>query len=74
MQCILHGKHLLKVNLVKRLHVHSSSDTKYLTGDIVFHKKNNTAELRRPGTVIGRDGEQVLVKLDSSYRYMKMNK
>ena len=38
----------------------------YLTGDIVFNKRNNT-EWWGPETVIGQDGQQVLVKRGSSY-------
>ena len=35
---------------------------KYFTGDIVYHKRNNSNEWKGQGTVIGQDGQQVLVK------------
>ena len=38
------------------------SDVKYFTGDIVYYKRNNSNEWKGPGTVIGQDGQQVLVK------------
>ena len=40
---------------------------KYLTGDIVYYKRNNSNEWKGPGTVIGQDGQQVLVKHGGSY-------
>ena len=36
-------------------------------GDIVYYKRNNSNEWKGPGTVIGRDGKQVLVKHGSIY-------
>ena len=58
----------IKVNLVKRLDVHSvirpelSGGTKYLNGDIVFYERNNNTEWRGPGTVVSQDAQQVLVE------------
>ena len=43
------------------------SDVKYFTGDIVCYKRNNSNEWRGPGTVIGQDGQQALVKHEGSY-------
>ena len=43
------------------------SDVKYFTGDIVYYKRNNSNEWRGPGTVIGQEGQQVLIKHGGSY-------
>ena len=43
------------------------SDLKYFTGDIVYYKRNNNNEWKGPGTAIGQDGQQVLVKHGGSY-------
>ena len=40
---------------------------KYFTGDIVYYKRNNSNEWKGPGTVIGQDRQQVLVKHGGSY-------
>ena len=46
----------------------TSGDTKYLTSDMVFYKRNdNNREWRGPGSVIGHDGQQVQVKHGSPY-------
>ena len=37
-----------------------------MTGDSVFYKRNNSNEWKGPGTVIGQDGQQVLVKHGSN--------
>ena len=43
------------------------SDVKYFTGNIVHCKRNNSNEWKGPWTVIGQDGQQVLVKHGGSY-------
>ena len=43
------------------------SDVKYFIGNIVYYKRNNGNEWKGPGTVIGQDGQQVLVKHGGSY-------
>ena len=48
-------------------HTRTSSDVKYFTGDNVYYKRNNSNEWKGPGTVIGQDGQQVLVEHGGSY-------
>ena len=43
------------------------SNVKFFTGDIVYYKRNNSNEWKGPGTMIGQDGQQVLVKHGGSY-------
>ena len=45
----------------------SSGDTKYMTGDVVFYKRNDSQLWKGPGTVIGQDGQQILIKHGSTY-------
>ena len=42
------------------------SDIKYTTGDLVYYKREGANQWRGPGTVIGQDGQQVLVRHSSS--------
>ena len=39
----------------------------YVTGDILYYKKENNYEWHGPGTVTGQDGKQVSVKHGSVY-------
>ena len=48
-------------------HTRTYSDVKYFTGNIDHYKRNNSNEWKGPGTVIGQDGQQVLVKHGGSY-------
>ena len=45
----------------------TSQDTKYYSGDLVYYKQKDNNYWKGPGTVIGQDGQQVLVKHSSSY-------
>ena len=45
----------------------SSNDVKYITGDNVYYKRRNEARWRGPGTVIGQDGQFVLVRHQSTW-------
>ena len=56
-----------KIRRALRHNVRPSGDVKYFTGDIVYYKRQAEQKWRGPGTVIGQDGQQVLVKHASSY-------
>ena len=45
----------------------TSGDVRYFTGDIVYYKRENNSQWHGPGTVIGQDGTQILVKQGSVY-------
>lgn len=47
--------------------IRTSGDTKYVTGDSVYYKRNNQNGWHGPGRVIGQDGQNVLVKHGSYY-------
>ena len=54
-------KRAIKHNI--RTHV----DTVYKQGHIVFYKRANNTTWKGPGTIIGTDGQQVLIKHGSFY-------
>ena len=47
--------------------VRSSGDVKYVTGDSVYFKRDDTSAWHGPGKVLGQDGQQVLIKQGSYY-------
>ena len=47
--------------------IRTSQDTKYYSGDLVYYKQKDNNYWKGPGTVIGQDVQQVLVKHSSSY-------
>ncbi|XP_066911985.1 uncharacterized protein [Clytia hemisphaerica] len=56
-----------KIRRALRHNVGSSVDVKYVTQDSVYYKRKNDPKWKGPGTVIGQDGQQVLVKHGSVY-------
>lgn len=40
----------------------SSGDIRYLAGDTVFYKRENSSAWHGPGKVLGQDGQQILIK------------
>ena len=45
----------------------TSSNHNYITGDSVYYKRANDRRWRGPGKVLGRDGQQILVKHGATY-------
>ena len=45
----------------------TSGDVSYFTGDIEYYKRENNSQWHGPGTVIGQDSKQILVKHRSVY-------
>ena len=56
-----------KVRRALRHNVRSSGDVKYVTGDRVFYKRLQEKKWRGPATVLGQEGQQVLVKHGGVY-------
>ena len=44
-----------------RHNVRPSQNSRYLTGDSVFYKRNDSHRWRGPGNVLGQDGQQILI-------------
>ena len=59
------GKHALTHQ------IRTSGDDTYTIGDLVFYKRANGEQWHGPGTVIGQDGKQILVK--HSFTYMRVH-
>ena len=49
------------------MNIRTQADIVYKQGNIVFYKRANKTEEKRPGTVIGMDGKQILIKHGSFY-------
>ena len=56
-----------KISRALRHNLGSCKDTIFTTGDDVYYKRNNRKRWKGPGTVIGEDGQQILVKHGSFY-------
>lgn len=56
-----------KLKLALKHQTRTSGDVVYNTGDIVFYKRKDIPTWKGPGTVIGQDGQQVLIKHGSTY-------
>ena len=56
-----------KIRRALRHNVSSSVDTKYVTGDVVYYKRNDCSRWRGPGKVLGQDGAQVLIRHGGVY-------
>ena len=56
-----------KIRRVLRSNVRGSGDIKYLTGDEVLYKRNDSVQWHGPATVIGQVDQQVFVKHGSFY-------
>ena len=56
-----------KIKRALRHNIRTSGDKIYLTGDKVYYKRADEIRWRGPGTVIGKDGQQVLVKHGGVY-------
>ena len=65
-QGIIQSESAEKLQRALRHQVRTSGDTKYFTGDAVYYKWKDDA-WKVPGTVIGQEGNQILVKHGSVY-------
>ena len=56
-----------RVRRALRHNVRTSTDNRYVTGDKVYYKRAADKNWKGPGTVLGQDGQQVLVKHGGVY-------
>ena len=56
-----------KIRRALRYNIRTSGDVKYYTGDKVYYKRLNSQQWKGPATVLGQDGQQVLVKHGGVY-------
>ena len=56
-----------KIRRALQYQARTSGDVPYFTGDIVYYKRETNSQWHGPGTVIGQDGKQILIKHGSVY-------
>ena len=56
-----------KIKRALRRNVRTANDLKFVSGDQVYFRKRDSKKWWGPGTVLGQDGKQVLIKLSSFY-------
>lgn len=56
-----------KIKRALKGNVRSCNDARFQNGDRVFYKRNDSGKWRGPGSVIGQENKQVLVKHGSEY-------
>ena len=56
-----------KIRQALRHQIRPSGDLKFVCGDIVYYKRNDSSKWKGPGTVIGQEGQQILVKHGGVY-------
>ena len=56
-----------KIWCALRHNLRSSDDAKFEMGDIIYFKRNDNNRWRGPGTVIGQEHKQILIKYGGSY-------
>ena len=57
----------MKICRALRSNIRTNGDLKYVTVDSVYFKRVSEKRWRGPGKVLGKDGQQVLVKYGSQY-------
>ena len=62
-EAFIRSKASERIKRAFRRNIHTSGDIKYFTGDRVYIKKKDSDRWSGPGTVLGQDGQQVLVKI-----------
>ena len=58
---------LEKIRRALRHQIRQSGDLKFVCGDIVYNKRNDSSEWKGPGTVLGQEGQQILFKHGEVY-------
>ena len=56
-----------RIRRALRHNVSSANHVRYITGDVVFYKRNNSKQWKGPGKVIGQESQQVLIKHGGIY-------
>eukprot|EP00111_Clytia_hemisphaerica_P014173 TCONS_00041752-protein len=66
-EAFIASEHSERIRRALAHNIRTSGEIKYLTGDRVYYKRNDSNEWKGPGTVLGQDGQQILVKHGSHY-------
>ena len=66
-EAFIQSEHSERIRRALSHNIRTSGDVKYVTGDQVYYKRNDSNEWHGPGTVLGQDGQQILIKHSSYY-------
>ena len=66
-EAFIASEHSERIRRALSHNIRTSGDIKYITGDHVYYKRNDSNEWKGPGTVLGQDGQQILIKHGSYY-------
>lgn len=66
-QAFMRSESSEKIRRALRHNIRANSNNKFFTGDNVLYKRNDSRKWKGPGTVIGYDSQQILIKHGSTY-------
>ena len=66
-EAFIESEHSERIRRALSKNIRTSSDTKYVSGDLVYYKRKDNSAWHGPGTVLGQDGQQILIKHSSYY-------
>ena len=66
-EAFIQSEHSERIRRALSHNIRTSGDVKYVTGDQVYYKRKDSNEWHGPGTVLGQDGQQILIKHSSYY-------
>ena len=61
-RAFIESEHSERVKRALSHNIRTSNNQRFLNGDLVYYKRLDNPEWKGPGTVIGQDGQQVLLK------------
>ena len=61
-EAFIKSKVLEKIKQALKHNIHTSNDNKFFSGDKIYFKRRGESRWSGPGTVLGQDGKQILVK------------
>ena len=66
-EAFIQSEHSERIRRALSHNIRTSGDIKYVTGDQVYYKRKDSEEWHGPGSVLGQDGQQILIKHGSYY-------
>jgi len=66
-EAFIQSEHSERIRRALSHNIRTSGDVKYVTSDQVYYKRKDSDAWHGPGTVLGQDGQQVLIKHGSYY-------
>ena len=66
-EAFIQSEHSERIRRALAHNIRTSGEIKYITGDQVYYKRKDSNEWKGPGSVLGQDGQQILIKHGSYY-------